>query len=98
LRKLARDVMDIYVGIPFLLGTRFADTASTPNVDLDALKALVEDLKARLATTPSVDFDAVKAFVDEAKTVGHVQVATFESQIGAAAGSVSKRLRNLYAA
>ena len=98
LRKLVRDVVDIYVGIPFVLGTRLADSATTPNVDLDALKALVEDLKGRLATTPSVDFDAVKAFVDEAKTVGHDQVATFESQIGAAAGSVGKRLRNLYAA
>jgi len=98
LRKLVRDVVDIYVGIPFVLGTRLADSAPTPNVDLDALKALVEDVKVRLATTPSVDFDAVKAFVDEAKTVGHVQVATFESQIGAAAGSVGKRLRNLYAA
>ena len=98
LRKLVRDVVDIYVGIPFVLGTRLADSAPTPNVDLEALKALVEDVKVRLATTPSVDFDAVKAFVDEAKTVGHVQVATFESQIGAAAGSVGKRLRNLYAA
>jgi len=98
LRKLVRDVVDIYVGIPFVLGTRFADTAMTPNVDLEALKALVEDVKDRIATTPSVDFDAVKSFVDEAKVVGHAQVATLESQIGAAAGSVSKRLRNLYAA
>ena len=98
LRKLVRDVVDIYVGIPFLLGTRLADSATTPNVDLDALKALVDDVKVRLATTPSVDFDAVKAFVDEAKVVGHAQVATFESQIGATAGSVTKRLRNLYAA
>ena len=98
LRKLVRDVLDIYVGIPYLLGTRIADSATTPNMDLDALKALVEDVKDRLSTTPSVDFDAVKAFVDEAKTVGHAQVATFESQIGARTSSVTKRLRNLRAA
>ena len=52
----------------------------------------------RLAEMPSVDFDAVKAFLDEAKTVGHVQVAAFENQVGVAADTVGKRLRNLYAA
>ena len=57
-----------------MLGTRFADSATTPNVDLDALKSLLDDVKTRLAEVPSVDFDAVKSFIDEAKTVGHAQV------------------------
>ena len=98
LRQLVRDAVDIYVGIPVLLGMRVADSATAPNVDLDALKSILEVVKARLTEAPSVDFDAVKAFVDEAKTVGHAQVATFESQIGAAAETVGKRLRSLYAA
>ena len=93
LRKLVRDVVDVYVGIPFVLGTRFAESATTPNVnlDLDSLKALVDDAKVRLSEVPSVDFDAVKSFIDEAKAVGHAQVTTFENE-------VSKRLRSVYAA
>jgi hypothetical protein len=93
LRKLVRDVVDIYVGIPFVLGTRFAETATTPNVNLDrdSLKELLDDVRVRLSEAPSVDFDAVKSFIDEAKTVGHAQVTTFENQ-------VSKRLRSVYAA
>jgi hypothetical protein len=91
MRQLVRDVVDIYVGIPFVLGTRVADSATTPNVDLDALKSFLDDAKARLAVMPSVDFDAVKAFLDEAKTVGHAQVAAFENQVGAAASTASKR-------
>ncbi len=91
LRKLVRDAVDIYVGIPFVLGTRLADSATTPNVDLDALRSLLDDVKVRLASTPSVDFDAVKAFLDEAKTVGHAQVTAFESQVGTAAVTASKR-------
>lgn len=101
LRQLAREVVDIYVGIPFLLGSRFADTASTPNVDLDALKSFVDDVKARLTEVPSVDFDAVKSFVDEAKAVGHARVTAFEVQAAVAADTVNKRvaqLRRLYAA
>ena len=91
LRQLVRDVVDIYVGVPFVLGTRVADSATTPNVDLDALKSFLDDVRARLAEMPSVDFDAVKAFLDEAKTVGHAQVAAFESQVGVAADTVGKR-------
>jgi hypothetical protein len=86
-----RDVVDIYVGIPFVLGTRLAESATTPNVDVDALKALVDDVKVRLAEVPSVDFDAVKSFIDEAKTVGHARVTAFEDQVGAAAETVGKR-------
>jgi hypothetical protein len=91
LRQLVRDAVDIYVGVPYVLGMRFADSATAPSVDLEALKSFVEDVKTRLAEVPSVDFDAVKAFVDEAKTVGHARVSAFETQ-------VTKRLRNLYAA
>jgi hypothetical protein len=91
LRQLVREVVDIYVGIPFVLGSRLADSATTPNVDLEALKSFVEDVKVRLAEVPSVDFDAVKSFLDEAKTVGHARVATFEGQVGVAAVTVGKR-------
>src|SRR5215210_3594642 len=91
LRQVVRDVVDIYVGIPFVLGTRLAESATTPNVDVDALKALVDDVKVRLAEVPSVDFDAVKSFIDEAKTVGHARVTAFEDQVGAAAETVGKR-------
>ncbi len=101
LRQLAREVVDMYVGIPFLLGSRFADSATTPTVDVDSLKSLVEDVKARLTEMPSVDFDAVKSFIDEAKAVGHARTTAFEYQAAAAADTVSKRvaqLRNRYAA
>ena len=101
LRQLAREVVDIYVGIPFVLGTRFADSATAPSVDVDALKSLLEDVRTRLAEVPSVDFDAVKSFIDEAKAVGHDRVTAFEIQAAVAADSVSKRvaqLRKLYAA
>jgi hypothetical protein len=91
LRQVVRDVVDIYVGIPFVLGTRLAQSATTQNVDVDALKALVDDVKVRLAEVPSVDFDAVKSFIDEAKTVGHARVTAFEDQVGAAAETVGKR-------
>jgi hypothetical protein len=101
LRQLAREVVDMYVGIPFLLGSRFADSATTPTVDVDSLKSLVEDVRARLTEMPSVDFDAVKSFIDEAKAVGHARTTAFEYQAAAAADTVSKRvaqLRNRYAA
>jgi len=105
LRQFVREVVDLYVGIPFVLGARFADSATTPSVDLDAFKSFVDDVKARLVEVPSVDFDAVKSFIDEAKAVGHERVSAFESQASVAADSVGKRvdeattrLRRLYAA
>ena len=94
LRQLAREVVDIYVGIPFVLGTRFADSATAPSLDVDTIKSLVDDVKARLAEVPSVDFDAVKSFIDEAKAVGHDRVSAFELQAAVAAD----KLRKLYAA
>ena len=101
LRQLAREVVDISVGIPFVLSTRLADSATAPSVDVDALKALLEDVKARLAEAPSVDFDAVKSFIDEAKAVGHERVTALEVQASVAADKAGKRvaqLRKLYAA
>ena len=101
LRQLAREVLDIYVGIPFVLGTRFADSATAPTVDVEVLRSLLDDVKARLTEVPSVDFDAMKSFIDEAKAVGHARVAVLEVQAAVAADSVSKRvaqLRRLYAA
>ena len=98
LRQLLRDALDIYVGVPYLLGARLSESATTPNVDLDALKSFVDDVKSRLGEVPSVDFDAVKAFVDEAKTVGHAQVNAFESQVVEALETGRARLRSLYAA
>jgi hypothetical protein len=92
LRQLAREAVDLYVGIPIVLGSRFAGTASTPNIDLDAVKTFVEDFKARLSEVPSVDFDAVRSFIDEAKAVGHSRVTAFETQAAAAADTVGKRV------
>lgn len=92
LRQLAREVVDISVGIPFVLGTRVADSAPSPSVDADALKSFVEDVKARLAEVPSVDFDAVKSFVDEAKAVGHARVTAFETRAAVTVDTVGKRV------
>ena len=92
LRQLAREVVDISVGIPFVLSTRLADSATAPSVDVESLKAMVEDVKARLTEMPSVDFDAVKSFIDEAKAVGHSRVTAFETQAAAAADTVGKRV------
>jgi hypothetical protein len=79
--EFVRGVVDISVGIPFVVQARIADNAALPKLDGEAAKALLDDMKARLGSVPSVDFDAVKAFLDEAKGEGHARIAGVQSRI-----------------
>jgi hypothetical protein len=75
--EFVRGVVDISVGIPFVVQARIADNAALPKLDGEAAKALLDDM----GSVPSVDFDAVKAFLDEAKGEGHARIAGVQSRI-----------------
>ena len=79
--EFVRGVVDISVGIPFVVQARLADNAALPKLDAEAAKALLDDMKTRLGSMPSVDFDAVKAFLDEAKGEGHARISSVQSRI-----------------
>jgi hypothetical protein len=99
--EFVRGVIDISVGIPFVVQARVADGAELPKLDTEVAKALLDDVKARLSAAPSVDFDAVKAFLDEAKGEGHARIADVQSRVEPVVRDVSKRvdaLRARYAA
>ncbi len=98
LLELVRNIVDTSIGIPFVVQSRLSETATVPTVDLAAVKALVDDAKARLSATPSFDFDAVKSllddtksFLDEAKGEGHARVVAVQGRLEPVADSVSKR-------
>src|SRR5262245_44702340 len=108
-----RGVVDISVGIPFVIQARVADSANVTSVDLDAVKAFVAELKERAGEVPSVDLDAVKTFLDEAKVEGHARLISlqqriepvadkFEAQYGAQVNELIEtsrtKLRSLFAA
>jgi hypothetical protein len=90
--EFMRGIVDVSVGIPFVVQSRIAVKATIPTVDIESVKALLDDVKARLAEAPSVDFDAVKSFIDEAKGEGHARVAAFQTRVEPLAGTVSKRI------
>ena len=90
-REFVRGLVDIYVGIPFVLQSRLADGVTVPKFDVEALKALFDEMKDRLSDAPSVDLDAVRAFLGEAKREGHVRVASVQSRFEPAAQDVTKR-------
>lgn len=92
--EFVRGVVDISVGIPFVVQARVADNAALPKLDSEAAKALLDDIKARLSATPSIDFDAVKAFLDEAKGEGHARIAGVQRRVD----PVIESLRARYAA
>ena len=99
--EFVRGVVDISVGIPFVVQARVADGVALPKLDTEIAKALLDDLKARLSAAPSVDFDAVRAFLDEARGEGHARIANVQSRVEPVVQDVSKRvdaLRNRYAA
>ena len=92
LLDFVRGVVDITVGVPFVLQARIADTAATSNLDVDTVKALLTDAKSRLSSAPSVDFDAVKSFIDAAKSEGHTRIVVAQHYIAPLAGNASERL------
>jgi hypothetical protein len=92
LLDFVRSVVDITVGVPFVLQARLAETAAAPNLDVDTVKAMLTDAKARLSSAPSVDFDAVKSFIDTAKAEGHTRIVVAQHHIAPLAGNAGERL------